>query len=190
MFGRFNIGGTPKEVVVSLPAILTALKNALAAQKGAETARTGAQTAQTAAELAQAGAETAETNAEGHETAASGYATDAEGFKNDAQTAADTALTTIKGVRNIVASETLVIGDAGFLIEAEHAAAKIEVTIPPDVFIDFTTIAIERTGLAEVEILAGAGVTINGGRNIAEQYHIVAIQNKGGNVWTCIGGVT
>ena len=111
-----------------------------------------------------------------------------------AQTAAELAVeqgqTSIKGVRNITVSATLVLADAGKLIEAEHAVTKIEVTVPADTFADYTTIAVERTGAAEVEILAGGATVINGGRNIDEQYHIVAIQNKGGNVWTAIGGTS
>ena len=98
------------------------------------------------------------------------------------------AIRMVSGTTDAEVSRDLDLKDVHALVEANHATVKIDLTIEADVFDDFTTLYVEKTGAADVEILSGSGVTINGNANIKTQFNIITIQNKGNNVWTIIGG--
>jgi hypothetical protein len=62
------------------------------------------------------------------------------------------------------ASRTLALTDARKKLRANHASVAINYTVPPNSNVAFpigTWIIIEQTGVAQVAIVAGSGVTIN-----------------------------
>jgi hypothetical protein len=62
------------------------------------------------------------------------------------------------------ASRTLALTDAKKKLRASHASVAINYTVPPNSSVAFpigTWIIIEQTGVAQVAVVAGAGVTIN-----------------------------
>lgn len=120
---------------------------------------------------------------------------DTEKAQTSANLADDKAVAAASLATKMVAKKTeaevsrdLDLKDVHALVEANHATVKIDLTIEADVFDDFTTLYVEKTGAADVEISSGSGVTINGNANIKTQFNIITIQNKGNNVWTIIGG--
>ena len=149
-------------------------------------AKQDAVAAKVAAEAAQTGAETAETNAETAQTAA-------EVAQAAAEAAAALALNNIKDKKTVTASYTLLAADAGTMILAEHAVTKIEITVPNNLFTDFTdgypVIAVRRSGAAEVEIITDWVSVIQGGAEILEIYDTASIDWEDASTVTITGGV-
>lgn len=102
---------------------------------------------------------------------------------------AEEAQKTTAGVTAITGSRLSLSGDAGFLIECDHASTAIVYTLQADMFEDNTMIVLERTGDAAVSVLAGAGITITGGLNIANKGEILVLFHKRNNTWNAYGGI-
>jgi hypothetical protein len=94
---------------------------------------------------------------------------------------------------------TLVLGDAGRLIEMSNAAANA-VTVPPNSTVAFpigTAIDIVQTGAGVTTITPGAGVTINyysptsaATRTIKAQWAGATLIKRATNTWVLIGNLT
>jgi hypothetical protein len=89
---------------------------------------------------------------------------------------------------------TLVLTDAGKIIEANNAAA-ITLTIPTDASVAFpvgTVITVEQAGAGIVTVVGASGVSVNafGGAQTAGQYAIVQLRKKAANDWRLYGGIT
>lgn len=87
---------------------------------------------------------------------------------------------------------TLVIGDAGTLVEMNNAAANT-VTVPPNSSVAFpvgTFISIRQYGAGLTTIAAGSGVTIRSygtGLKLAGQYAEATLTKRGTNEWILSG---
>lgn len=90
--------------------------------------------------------------------------------------------------KNITANYTLLAADNGYWINAEHATDPIAVTIPAGLT-GQEPIIIQKQGAADISI-DDSLVTVTGDLNIKTQYHIIVLVNKGGDLWTAIGGVS
>jgi hypothetical protein len=104
--------------------------------------------------------------------------------------------TAIAGVNNQVGTAyTLVLGDAGFLIRMNNAAANA-VTIPPHSAVAFpvlTVVSIRQIGAGVTSLVAGAGVTINNpGTSLALRKQLATVQlvQVAADVWDLIGDIT
>jgi hypothetical protein len=109
--------------------------------------------------------------------------------------AADTAIT----ANTQTASYTLVLGDAGKVVEENSASATV-VTIPPNSSVAFptgTVIEICRIGAGSVTITPGSGVTIPNrleaagttSRTINAQYSTVSIRKRATDTWVLVGDI-
>lgn len=88
---------------------------------------------------------------------------------------------------------TLVIGDAGKLVEMNNAAANT-LTIPPNSSVAFpleTIVSVRMMGVGTTSIAAGAGVTIRtpSSLNLAGQYRTIQMHKRGTDEWCIDGGV-
>jgi hypothetical protein len=102
--------------------------------------------------------------------------------------------TAIAGVNNQTASYVLVLGDAGFLIRMNVAAAN-NCTIPPNSSVAFpldTVVTVRQVGAGITTIVAGAGVTINSPATlaIARQNGTAQLVQVATDVWDLMGDVT
>jgi hypothetical protein len=105
------------------------------------------------------------------------------------------APTAIAGVNNQTGTAyTLILGDAGFLIRMNNAAANA-CTIPPNSAVAFaleTVVTIRQVGAGITTIVAGAGVTINSPATlaIARTKGTVQLVQVATDVWDLMGDVT
>jgi hypothetical protein len=96
---------------------------------------------------------------------------------------------------SVAANYTLVLGDAGKLIQVNTASAST-VTVPPASSVAYTAgaaIAIVQTGAGQVTIAAGSGVTINSAGSalkIAARYGAAQLYELSDNNWVCFGNLT
>jgi len=92
-------------------------------------------------------------------------------------------------------SYTLVIGDAGKLIEMNNAAANT-LTVPPNSSVAFPTgtkIDIVQIGAGQTTIDAGSGVTINskdGNLNLTGQWSAATLVKRATDTWVLIGDLS
>jgi hypothetical protein len=92
------------------------------------------------------------------------------------------------------ASRTLALTDARKKLRANHASVAINYTVPPNSNVAFpigTWIIIEQTGVAQVAIVAGSGVTINPSTKlkINGQYTSAVLIKEAADVWSWQGSV-
>lgn len=89
---------------------------------------------------------------------------------------------------------TLVIGDAGYIVEMNNAAANT-LTVPPNSSVAFplnTRIDVVQYGAGQTTIAAGAGVTIrsNGAKlKISAQYTGVTLYKRATDEWVLVGSL-
>ena len=91
-------------------------------------------------------------------------------------------------------SRTLVLTDAYKKLRANHASVAINYTIPPSSSVAFpigTWIIIEMTGVAQVAIAAGSGVTINPSTKLKVngQYTSAVLIKEATDTWSWGGSV-
>lgn len=93
------------------------------------------------------------------------------------------------------ASYTLVLGDAGKVIEVNNASAN-NLTVPPNSSVAFptgTVIEVMQYGAGQTTVVAGSGVTIRspGGKlKIAAQYGAASLRKIATDEWACEGNIT
>ena len=97
----------------------------------------------------------------------------------------------MRGVDGKTANYTLVLSDAGKMLEMANSSART-FTIPPNSSVAFpvgTYINFCRTGTGAVSFLAGSGVTIRAprGTSIATQYGSATIYKRATNEWVVSG---
>lgn len=91
-----------------------------------------------------------------------------------------------------VASYTLVLSDAGKVIEMNVGAAN-NLTVPPDASVPFpigTVISIEQLGAGKTTIVPGSGVTIRSAgsfMSLKERYSSATLRKRGTDEWVLIG---
>ncbi len=97
-------------------------------------------------------------------------------------------------------SYTLVIGDAGAILEMNSASAQV-FTIPPNASVAFaigTTLELVRIGAGSVTITPGSGVTLpnaiqpagTSSRTITSQYTSASLYKRATNEWVLTGSLT
>jgi hypothetical protein len=107
-------------------------------------------------------------------------------------TIGDAAQGGIAGVRTAANNDTLVLEDAGKVVEMFSASVRT-ITIPPNADVAFevgTLVNFSRMGSGTVQIAEGAGVTINsalGDTFLAVQYSGASAYYRGGNTWILFG---
>jgi hypothetical protein len=95
-------------------------------------------------------------------------------------------------ITSATANYTLVLGDAGKLVNVNSASAAT-VTVPPYSSVAYTAgaaIAVAQSGAGQVTIAAGSGVTINSAGSvysISEQYGAAQLYNLSTDTWLLIG---
>jgi len=92
------------------------------------------------------------------------------------------------------ASYTLVRSDRSKLIEVSNAGATT-VTVPPDSSVNFpvgTEVRVLQTGVGQVTIAAGSGVTVNAtpGLKLRAQWSSVNIVKRAANTWVALGDLS
>ena len=101
----------------------------------------------------------------------------------------------IRATAEVTASATLALTDAGRTIPCNHASTQINITVPPNSSVAFpvgTTIILARTGVAEVAVVAGSGVTINSAdsyKKINKQYETMALYKLATDTWLLYGAL-
>lgn len=101
----------------------------------------------------------------------------------------------IRAASEVTASKTLALTDAGRTIPCNHADTQINITVPPNSTVAFpvgTTIIIARTGVADVAVVAGSGVTINSAdsyKKINKQYETMALYKLATDTWLLYGAL-
>lgn len=101
----------------------------------------------------------------------------------------------IRATSEVAASKTLALTDAGRTIPCNHVDTKINITVPPNSTVAFpvgTTIIIARTGVADVAVVAGSGVTINSAdsyKKINKKYETMALYKMGTDTWLLYGAL-
>ena len=86
---------------------------------------------------------------------------------------------------------TLALSQSETYIRANNASS-ISVTVPPEssvVFASATVITIEQTGVGQINLVAGSGVTLHGDLRSSGQYATVQITKVGSDEWTVKDGV-
>lgn len=92
------------------------------------------------------------------------------------------------------ASYTLVLADAGKVVEVSNASAN-NLTVPPNSSVAFpigTQITVVQTGAGQTTIVAGAGVTVNaagGYLKVASQWSAVTLVKRASDTWVAIGAL-
>lgn len=96
-------------------------------------------------------------------------------------------------------SYTLVIGDAGDVVEMSNASANV-LTVPPNSSVAFpvgTAIDVVQTGAGATTVTPGAGVTINyysptsaATRSIKAQWAAATLIKRATDTWVLIGNLT
>jgi hypothetical protein len=111
------------------------------------------------------------------------------------QTTLPTVPVMLAGVvaNNQTASYTLVLADAGRVVEVNNAAA-VNLTVPPNASVAFpvgTVVEVWQQGAGQVTVVAGAGVTIRTPSTLLlrAQYSSVTLRKRATNEWV-IGGDT
>ncbi len=94
-----------------------------------------------------------------------------------------------------IASYTLVLADAGKVVEMNVSAAN-NLTVPPNSSVAFpigTVIEIAQMGTGQTTIVAGSGVTIrspNGKLKLTSQYSSASLRKRATNEWMLIGDIS
>lgn len=90
------------------------------------------------------------------------------------------------------ASYTLVLTDAGLVVEMNVAAANT-LTIPPNASVPFpigTVIEILQYGTGQTSVAPGSGVTLlspDGARKLRVQYASVSLRKRATDTWVMVG---
>jgi hypothetical protein len=92
------------------------------------------------------------------------------------------------------ASYTLVLADAGKMVEVSNASAN-NLTVPPNSSVAFpigTVIDVLQTGAGQTTIVAGSGVTIDKaiGLKLRAQWSAASLVKRGTNTWVAIGDLS
>lgn len=106
-------------------------------------------------------------------------------------------LTTV-GVEDLL-PQTVVLGaniTASMTLNSTHenkyitvnSATPVSITIPSGTYSTSDQIVLEQTGAGKITVVAGAGMTLNGGLDSIDQYKILTIFFKSATVATVIGG--
>ena len=101
----------------------------------------------------------------------------------------------IRKTADVTTSSTLVLTDAGRTLPCNHSTTQIDITVPPNSTVAFpvgTTIILARIGVADVAVVAGAGVTINSAdsyKKINKQYETVALYKMDTDTWLLYGAL-
>ncbi len=103
-------------------------------------------------------------------------------------------LVDVVGINNQTGtSYTTVLDDAGSLIITDNADANT-ITIPPDMYLIGSVIAVRQKGTGQTTIVEGAGVTIvapsSKGLLLSEQGEVAALVQESINYWSVTGGLT
>lgn len=88
---------------------------------------------------------------------------------------------------------TLVLGDAGLVVEMNNAAANT-LTVPPDSSVNFpigTVVNVRQTGAGQTTVAAGSGVTINTPETllVRKQWGMVMLHKRASNTWAIEGNL-
>ncbi|HEX4828304.1 MAG TPA: hypothetical protein VFV12_08765 [Xanthobacteraceae bacterium] len=100
----------------------------------------------------------------------------------------------VLGINLQTASYTLVLADAGFVIEMNLAGANT-LTIPPNSAVAFpvkTFITAVQVGAGQTTLTAGAGVTLRTrvGLKITAQWGVARLYQRAANEWVCSGDLS
>ena len=98
------------------------------------------------------------------------------------------SLREIKGIKTINSNYTLTADDSEVWINVLGQTHVVDISIPFDLFSDFTRIYIEKAGTSYVRLIELGSSIISGTKNLIESNGVITLQNKGGNVWTAYGG--
>lgn len=115
-------------------------------------------------------------------------------------TTAFVAATLVATVTMKTASHTLVLADAGTILEMNSASAQV-FTIPPNSSVPFpigTTVELVRLGAGTVTITPGAGVTLpnsvegagTSSRTITSQYTSASLYKRATDTWVLSGSIS
>jgi len=118
----------------------------------------------------------------------------------DFQDLADAAEATVSGIDYLAtnaqtASYTLVLSDAGKIVEVSNAAANT-LTVPPNSSVAFpvgTQVIVIQTGAGQATLTAGAGVTINSkdaDLAVNGQWAAATLIKRATDSWIAIGDLT
>lgn len=97
-------------------------------------------------------------------------------------------------INSQTANYTLVLTDAGKVVEMSNAASRT-ITVPPNSSVAFpigTVVECSRMGAGAVALVAGAGVTIRskgGVLGIADQYTSAALRKRATDEWVAVGNL-
>lgn len=161
-----------------------ALSEVAAAKAEASTARTEAGEAKTKAAEAKTAATEAKAKAEEALTNAAAAKTAAE------------AVSSVIVANTQTAAYTFVLADAGKNVEFNKAATKEAFTVPPHGTVAFpvgTVIECTQIGTGQLEIKAGAGVTLRtptGSLTARAQYSTLSLRQRAENEWVVSGDLT
>lgn len=104
-------------------------------------------------------------------------------------------LTQVAGINTQTDSYTLVLGDAGKVVEMNKATA-VNLTVPPNSSVAFPTntmIDISQYGAGQVTIVAGSGVTIRSSGSklkLTGQYSGATLYKRGTDEWVLVGDLS
>jgi hypothetical protein len=106
----------------------------------------------------------------------------------------DTRTTQLISVNTQTDSYTLVLGDAGGLVESNKGTAN-DVTVPPNSSVAFplkTRIDLVQYGAGQATVVAGSGVTIRSrnGLKLSGQYAGASLYKRATDEWVLIGDTT
>lgn len=118
----------------------------------------------------------------------------------DFQDLADAAEATVSAIDYLAtnaqaASYTLVLSDAGKIVEVSNASANT-LTVPPNSSVAFpvgTQVIVIQTGAGQTTLTAGAGVTINskdGDLALSAQWSAATLVKRATDSWIAIGDLT
>lgn len=98
-------------------------------------------------------------------------------------------------INNPLTSYTLVLSDAGKLVQP-HSASANNLTIPPNSSVAFpigTQILVVQVGAGQVTLVGGSGVSIeskDGNKKLSAQFSAVTLIQRATDVWLAIGDLT
>ena len=98
-------------------------------------------------------------------------------------------------INNPLTSYTLVLSDAGKLVQP-HSASANNLTIPPNSSVAFpigTQILVVQVGAGQVTLVGGSGVLIeskDGNKKLSSQFSAVTLIQRATDVWLAIGDLS
>jgi len=106
----------------------------------------------------------------------------------------ESLMTTLFANNQTGTSYTLVLGDAGLVVECNNGSA-VTLTVPPNSSVAFpvgTVLEVFQQGAGQVTITAGVGVTIRSrnGLKLAGQYAVASLRKRATDEWVCAGDTT